>query len=659
MKKFVLGLFFALVCVFMIGCGEVVEVKTSKTSDTPSTINYDKTSVELMVGETFTFDIKEEVGYLISDKAVLSIDGLTITALKAGNSTVTFYLLQDTSVRVVINVLVKEEEKTNPPVVTPTPTEPVTPTAPVVKEKYSITYDLDGGVCSELVLEFEEDDFPQLPLPTKENNDFLGWFEGEDLVSSVSENRNYNLTAHWQVKEIMPESIEIIVSCDDETIYTDTECILSCVVYPEGASQEVTWKAMNKSKATLDEDNKVVAINGNQATFIVTSAVDEDIKASITLNVRGYMNPYNFLDSLVVKDEEVVAENIRAYDSTAGYETYILGSVIKYLVEDLVVDSTSYMLPVNAPNRPGKTSEAGTFSVRYITVHDVGGTGDAKANAIYCNNPGGREVSWHFTVGNDAIYQQIPEDELSWHAGDGTWDPVAFYDTGVIAEKDEYATVTINQTNGKFMINGVESKITAPTTSTGAIVSNSQLPYTGINTYVDTDKNSSTYMHYFISKTYWNTTYNTLCSRGGNMSTISIESTVNRGSNIFYTWEKLAKLIGYRLLPNHNLEPRDVRQHNTWSGKNCPQTMRTCDRWPTFIEYVTNEYIMATKFYNFKLGFSCDSEYVNSNGMIKTLPTDATKVEFTITFVSEKENVNIEKTYEITLPSKSQVSNMA
>ena len=66
------------------------------------------------------------------------------------------------------------------------------------KPVYTISYDLDGGVCSDLVLEFEEDAFPQLPLPTKENYNFLGWFEGEELVSAISENRNYTLTAKWE-----------------------------------------------------------------------------------------------------------------------------------------------------------------------------------------------------------------------------------------------------------------------------------------------------------------------------------------------------------------------------------------------------------------------------------------------------------------------------
>lgn len=648
MKKLVFSLFFLLFA-FLIGCSSKEPTKVDPKTEGPKGIDYHVTDVEVRVGDTFTFDINEEVGSLVSDKKIASISGKVLTALAVGKTQVTFYLLSDTTVKVVINVTVKEDE----------PITTIEPTEVSEKEIFTIAYDLDGGECSDLVLEFEEDKFPSLPLPTKSGFNFLGWYEGETLINRISENRNYNLKAIWEEKVILPESIEIILSTNDEIIYTDTELFLSCVVYPEGASQEVTWKALNKSKANLGENNQVIVANGNEASFKVTSNVDEEVSATVTLQVRGYMNPEHFLDSLIVKSDEIVAQNIRAYDSTAGYETYILGSVVKYLFEDLVVDSTTYMLPEGAFNRPGKTAEAGAFDLRYITVHDVGGTGDAQANARYCNNPGGREVSWHYTVGNDGVYQQIPDNELAWHAGDGTWDPVEFYDTGVLATKDEPATVTVNQTNGKYMINGEESSITAPKDANGRIVTNDRLPYTGINTYVDMDKNSPTYMHYYISKTYWNTTYNTLCSRGGNMTTIGIESTVNRGSNIFYTWELLAKLVGKRLLAGHNLLPRDVRQHNSWSGKNCPQTMRQANRWETFMEYVTNEYIMATKFYQFELSFSSNSEYLKDNGMIKTLPAEATEVEFTVNFTSAKENVNISKTYKVVLPAKSTVSNMA
>ena len=461
-------------------------------------------------------------------------------------------------------------------------------------------------------------------------------YECKDNINiSGSENRNYNLTAHWQAKEIMPESIEIVLSNEQDIYYTDSELKLSCVVYPEGASQEVTWKAINKSKATLNEDLSVNILHGNEATFKVTSVVDEDVSATVTIKIRAYINPTNFIESLAVND--VVAKKIRGYSSDAGYETYILGSVFTYLFEKISIIEN--MVPEGSYNRPGTTTSDGlrTFYPYFICVHDVGAPGDAKSNSNYCVNPGGTEVSWHFTVGNDGIYQQLPTNEIGWHAADGTGVAFTWDDTGIVAPIGDNSApeITINQTNGKWMINGQETLLYAPRNSSGGIVASSKVPYTGINNKIDDDPTSPTYRHYFIGTTYYNTGYGIIANHGGNLNSIGIESTVI--GNIFYTWELLAKLVGGNLLPNLSLTPRDIKQHNTFCGKNCPQTMRTAKMWETFVDYCTAEYIMVSQFFNFKIEFSTDSQYLKDNGMIKSLPDEETEVSYSIRFYSTSE----------------------
>lgn len=56
-----------------------------------------------------------------------------------------------------------------------------------------------------------------------------------------------------------------------------------------------------------------------------------------------------------------------------------------------------------------------------ITIHETGNTkkgADAKAHTIYVDNIQSY-VSWHFTVDDKEIYQEIPINENAWHAGDG------------------------------------------------------------------------------------------------------------------------------------------------------------------------------------------------------------------------------------------------
>lgn len=75
----------------------------------------------------------------------------------------------------------------------------------VEETKYNISYNLDGGACDNLVNEFTDAKEVTLPTPTKEGYEFLGWYEGDNLVTSL-ENKNYELTAKWKkIEEEKPD----------------------------------------------------------------------------------------------------------------------------------------------------------------------------------------------------------------------------------------------------------------------------------------------------------------------------------------------------------------------------------------------------------------------------------------------------------------------
>lgn len=61
---------------------------------------------------------------------------------------------------------------------------------------------------------------------------------------------------------------------------------------------------------------------------------------------------------------------------------------------------------------------------RGITIHDTGNpsaTADAQAHAdLLRGSWQTRDTSWHYAVDDHSIFQSIPEDEVSWHAGDGS-----------------------------------------------------------------------------------------------------------------------------------------------------------------------------------------------------------------------------------------------
>lgn len=92
-----------------------------------------------------------------------------------------------------------------------------------------------------------------------------------------------------------------------------------------------------------------------------------------------------------------------------------------------------YLIPKsNAKARPQTK-----MTPEYITIHNTGNPGaSALANSKYVANVDSY-TSWHFTVDDKEIYQNLPISETGWHAGDGESGPGNRKSIGIeIAEVD-------------------------------------------------------------------------------------------------------------------------------------------------------------------------------------------------------------------------------
>lgn len=81
------------------------------------------------------------------------------------------------------------------------------------------------------------------------------------------------------------------------------------------------------------------------------------------------------------------------------------------------------IIPAGRRNRPG-----GSNPDNYITIHETGNTdagADAEAHGKYLASSTGEAslTSWHYTVGDHAIVQHLPDNETAYHAGDGANGP--------------------------------------------------------------------------------------------------------------------------------------------------------------------------------------------------------------------------------------------
>ena len=81
-----------------------------------------------------------------------------------------------------------------------------------------------------------------------------------------------------------------------------------------------------------------------------------------------------------------------------------------------IVDTAIQML---IPIKNAKARPKYPMTAKYIAVHNAGNAGaTGKTNAHYVVNQN-EYKSWHFTIGNEEIYQHLPITESGWHAGDG------------------------------------------------------------------------------------------------------------------------------------------------------------------------------------------------------------------------------------------------
>lgn len=308
-------------------------------------------------------------------------------------------------------------------------------------------------------------------------------------------------------------------------------------------------------------------------------------------------------------------DKIHVYGWQNEYDHMLVESVSKYLFEEFEVIEN--LAPLTNENREGIKKQK-----FYVTVHDTGDA-DPKHNAKFWSDTvkaeeweqGRYACSYQYVVGNDGTYHNIPDDEIAWHAGDSTRFDYKLYDAGVSGDNPK-PLVTISE-DGYYEIDGKKSIILAPRIhkeKNGEVLID-RLPKTE-------DINDQSVLcklidgKYYIGETYLNTGYMLIANRGGNNNSIGIESCIDEGTDIYYTWQKTAKLVA-NLLYNNNLTFDDVKQHHYYSGKNCPQTMRMNNKWDHFMELVKTEYKaieLIKSGYKFKL--ITDSKHINNLGRI-------------------------------------------
>ncbi len=400
------------------------------------------------------------------------------------------------------------------------------------------------------------------------------------------------------------------------------------VIGSEGA---VTYKSSDENIATVDADGIVTAKSAGQVMITVTCG---DLTAEVGFTVID-VELAGLLGELVKGNNGVIYNDIITYigsdDGSADYPHNIYGSANDFWA-GVLPEVQRNMLSTTAANYSGQEMK----SLEYIVIHDTAGSGStstAKANSGWCTNPTNDGSSWHYTIGNDGIYQQLEDNIVGWHAGDGTsWSTTGaaeFFDTGVAYEGDR-PEVTIGE-GGYFYINGKKSNVIAATAG-----ANTRLNTLGMVCFKGENGN-------YVIPTTWESNQfgGPICARGGNLHSIGIETAVNMSSDVWLTWQITAKFCA-ELLVKYGLAADRVWFHNNFTNKKCPNTMITADLVDEFLELVYAEYEIAKNYSDYEIKFeSHNQDIMDNEGRIIAAPDYTTNVSYTITITKDGQSESI------------------
>lgn len=116
----------------------------------------------------------------------------------------------------------------------------------------------------------------------------------------------------------------------------------------------------------------------------------------------------------------------------------------------------------------------------------------------------------------------------------------------------------------------------------------------------------------------------------GNRHGIGIETCINLGVDYNTVMRKTAKLAG-ELMMEYDLTMYSIRQHNYFSGKNCPQVIRGSYRWDEMLELVLIEYFAHKHLQGVDFIWeSLSPEILDNQGKVYNHPGYETEVSYKV-----------------------------
>lgn len=413
----------------------------------------------------------------------------------------------------------------------------------------------------------------------------------------------------------------------DGSIHIDDTLQIIATAYGKGTENaKFIYESSDENILTVSETGLVTALANGKANVLVTiEGTQINLSVCITVGVYSEDTDIDRLIALLARNNFAVVEtgNISLYnDGVERVYVSTYGSVNRYLFDEFKVDETYYATSEANPNNHKERRSVDT--IEFVTVHDTATLTGTVVSIAQGMSSG--ETSIHYTVGNDAIYGVVPEKYIAYHAGDGTSASFTWTKTNAVATSNIVPQFDVVQSGSAYYLslNGTVTQIEVPTIN-GAAPSASYLSILGPTWKVENG-------YYYIGEPLWySSSYNTIGSRGGNNNSIGIEMCSNLSGDIYDTFQRTAQLVADILLRN-DLDTTRVKMHNTWSGKNCPQTMISGSYWDSFMEMVELQYEIQKNYSNAKISIQSNNpDIIDNTGRVIKAPAITTTVSYDLT----------------------------
>ena len=246
-------------------------------------------------------------------------------------------------------------------------------TARWTANKYTVTFDANGGSACEDITVTYGGKYPTLPAPTKEGYTFEGWFDGETQVKSgdaVTITGNQTLTAHWSIN-----TYTITYQVDGQTVKTESVTYgaeIPTYIYTKTGYDVSAWSPAAPEK-----------MPARNLTFTATTKVHQH---SLTYMLDGEMKsqaPVNYGTAVAVQ----------ADPTKTGY------TFSGWTVEGATAKNGKFTMPDNDVTITGSFS-ANTYTVKFNANGGEGSMADQSftynaEQALAAN--GFTRTGWRFT----------------------------------------------------------------------------------------------------------------------------------------------------------------------------------------------------------------------------------------------------------------------